>query len=284
MPPSPALPSGMPAGRATSTTSTSLDSSSASISAASRSAAARIVDYHASLWLAELWGGREVASIDGMRFVVPYRTFHARFNRRYFHRRRGVTALGTTADHYAGIHTIVVPGTQPDWLYLLDGLRDPQTSVQPTQIMSDTAGYSLMWTPGCSITAKPLVDGNTGGRVRSPGGATNSSAGAAMLAGVGGRRCGLCEFGLQMRLGASALSWSTSLARRSRWCRRFCAISPRGAVRRTRSRRTRMTCGTCGAFSSPTALTGESSGHRTRLSCWRRYGRRRAAGRRSGSG
>ena len=103
---------------------------------------ARIVDYHASLWLAELWGGGEVASIDGMRFVVPYRTFHARFNRRYFHRRRGVTALGTTADHYAGIHTIVVPGTQPDWLYLLDGLLDPQTSVQPTQIMSDTAGYT----------------------------------------------------------------------------------------------------------------------------------------------
>ena len=103
---------------------------------------ARIVDCHAKLWLAELWGGGEVASIDGMRFVVPYRTFHARFNRRYFHRRRGVTALGTTADHYAGIHTIVVPGTQPDWLYLLDGLLDPQTSVQPRQIMTDTAGYT----------------------------------------------------------------------------------------------------------------------------------------------
>jgi TnpA family transposase len=77
-----------------------------------------------------------------MRFVVPHRTFHARFNRRYFHRRRGVTALGTTADHYAGIHTIVVPGIQPDWLYLLDGLLDPQTSVQPRRIMTDTAGYT----------------------------------------------------------------------------------------------------------------------------------------------
>ena len=62
---------------------------------------ARIVDFHAKLWLSELWGGGEVASIDGLRFVVPHRTFHARFNRRYFHRRRGVTALGTTADHYA---------------------------------------------------------------------------------------------------------------------------------------------------------------------------------------
>jgi TnpA family transposase len=103
---------------------------------------ARIVDAHSKLWLPELWGGGEVASIDGMRFVVPYRTFHARFNRRYFHRRRGITVLGTTADHYAGIHTIVVPGTQPDWLYLLDGLLDPQTSVQPRQIMTDTAGYT----------------------------------------------------------------------------------------------------------------------------------------------
>lgn len=74
--------------------------------------------------------------------MVPNRTFHARFNRRYFHRRRGVTALGTTADHYAGIHMVVVPGTQPDWLYLLDGLLDPQTSVHPSQIMSDTAGYT----------------------------------------------------------------------------------------------------------------------------------------------
>jgi TnpA family transposase len=103
---------------------------------------ARIVEVHSKLWLPELWGGGEVASIDGMRFVVPYRTFHARFNRRYFHRRRRITVLGTTADHYAGIHTIVVPGTQPDWLYLLDGLLDPQTSVQPRQIVTDTAGYT----------------------------------------------------------------------------------------------------------------------------------------------
>ena len=56
---------------------------------------ARIVDYHARLELATRWGGGEVASIDGLRFVVPNRTIHAGFNRRYYHRRRGVTA----ADH-----------------------------------------------------------------------------------------------------------------------------------------------------------------------------------------
>jgi TnpA family transposase len=103
---------------------------------------ARIVDYHAKLPLAERWGGGEVASIDGLRFVVPRRTIHAGYNRRYFDRRRGVTALGTTADHYAGLRTIVIPGTQPDAPYALDALLDPQTSVRPREIMTDTAGYT----------------------------------------------------------------------------------------------------------------------------------------------
>jgi TnpA family transposase len=53
-----------------------------------------------------------------------------------------VTALGTTADHYAGLRTIVIPGTQPDAPYALDALLDPQTSVRPREIMTDTAGYT----------------------------------------------------------------------------------------------------------------------------------------------
>ncbi len=72
----------------------------------------------------------------------PRRTIHAAYNRRYFDRRRGVTLLGTTADHYAGLHTIVITGTQPDAPYILDGLLDPQTSVRPGEIMTDTAGYT----------------------------------------------------------------------------------------------------------------------------------------------
>jgi TnpA family transposase len=103
---------------------------------------ARIVDTHAELDLAERWGGGEIASIDGLRFVVPRRTIHAAYNRRYFDRRRGATLLGTTADHYAGLHQIVVTGTQPDAPYILDGLLDPQTSVRPREITTDTAGYT----------------------------------------------------------------------------------------------------------------------------------------------
>jgi TnpA family transposase len=41
--------------------------------------------------LARTWGGGDVASADGMRFVLPVRTIHAGPNPKYFNRGRGVT-------------------------------------------------------------------------------------------------------------------------------------------------------------------------------------------------
>ena len=41
--------------------------------------------------LAHAWGGGEVASADGMRFVVPIRTVHAGPNPKYFGQMKGVT-------------------------------------------------------------------------------------------------------------------------------------------------------------------------------------------------
>jgi TnpA family transposase len=40
--------------------------------------------------MAKGWGGSDVASADGMRFVVPVRTIHAAPNPKYFNRGRGV--------------------------------------------------------------------------------------------------------------------------------------------------------------------------------------------------
>lgn len=88
------------------------------------------------------WGGGEVASVDGLRFVVPVRTANAGPNSRYFGRGRGITYLNYISDHSTGFHGIVVPGTLPDSLFMLDGLLEHQTSVDPKEITSDTAGYS----------------------------------------------------------------------------------------------------------------------------------------------
>ena len=72
---------------------------------------ARLVDYHATLPLARSWGGGEVASADGLRFVVPVRTISAGPNPRYFGVGRGVTYFNYTSDQFSGFHAIVIPGT-----------------------------------------------------------------------------------------------------------------------------------------------------------------------------
>jgi TnpA family transposase len=103
---------------------------------------ARLVDAQAEIPLVSAWGGGEVASVDGLRFVVPVRTVNAGPNPRYFGRGRGITYLNHVSDRSTGFHGIVVPGTLRDSLFLLDGLLEHQTSLDPREITSDTAGYS----------------------------------------------------------------------------------------------------------------------------------------------
>src|SRR5262249_40314179 len=112
-----------------------------------------LVGYQARIPLAQAWGGGEVASADGLRFVVPVRTLNAGPNPKYFNTGRGVTYYNFTSDQFTGIHGIVVPGTLRDSLFILEGLLEQQTSLRPHEVMSDTAGYSdlvfgLFWLLG----------------------------------------------------------------------------------------------------------------------------------------
>ncbi len=92
--------------------------------------------------LAHAWGGGEVASADGIRFVVPVKTVHAGPNPKYFGRERGVTYYNLISDQFTGLHGITVPGTLRDSLMLLALVLDQQTELQPTRIMTDTGAYS----------------------------------------------------------------------------------------------------------------------------------------------
>ncbi|MGA8052391.1 MAG: Tn3 family transposase, partial [Burkholderiales bacterium] len=92
--------------------------------------------------LARTWGGGDVASADGMRFVVPVRTIHAGPNPKYFNRGRGVTWYNLLSDQGTGLNAITVPGTLRDSLVLLAVVLEQQTDLQPTQIMTDTGAYS----------------------------------------------------------------------------------------------------------------------------------------------
>jgi TnpA family transposase len=103
---------------------------------------AKLVAAQNSIGLVRAWGGGEVASADGLRFVVPIRTIHAGPNPRYFGRERGVTYYNMTSDQYTGINGVVVPGTLRDSLVLLSVLLEQETELKPVEIMTDTGAYT----------------------------------------------------------------------------------------------------------------------------------------------
>ncbi len=120
---------------------------------------ARLVDYQVNIPLSQSWGGGEVASADGMRFVVPVRTINARPNPKYFNVGRGVTYYNFLSDQFTGFHGIVIPGTLRDSSYILDGILENQTSLKPTQLITDTAGYTdlifgLFWLLGLRFSPR----------------------------------------------------------------------------------------------------------------------------------
>jgi TnpA family transposase len=103
---------------------------------------AKLVAAQSRITLAQAWGGGEVASADGLRFVVPVRTVHAGPNPKYFGTGRGVTWYNLISDQFTGLNAITVPGTLRDSLIILSVVLEQQTELQPTQIMTDSGAYS----------------------------------------------------------------------------------------------------------------------------------------------
>jgi TnpA family transposase len=106
-----------------------------------------------SIPLVQAWGGGEVASADGLRFVVPVRTLHAGPNPKYFGYEHGVTYYNLISDQFTGLNAIVVPGTLRDSPLLLAVVLAQQTELTPTEIMTDTGAYTdvvfgLFWLLG----------------------------------------------------------------------------------------------------------------------------------------
>ncbi|MEM9596294.1 MAG: transposase, partial [Acidobacteriota bacterium] len=121
-----------------------------------------LIDSQAELPLVRRWGRGFVASIDGMRFVVPIATVHARPNPRYFGRGRGATWLNMVNDQASGLASKVVAGTPRDSLHVIDVLYGQDGGVSPEVLVTDTASYSDtvfgILTLGGRIYAPQLAD------------------------------------------------------------------------------------------------------------------------------
>lgn len=73
---------------------------------------------------------------------MPVRTIHSGPNPRYFGQERGVTWYNLASDQFTGLNEMTVPGTLRDSLNLLAIVLEQETELQPTEIMTDTAGYT----------------------------------------------------------------------------------------------------------------------------------------------
>ena len=63
------------------------------------------------------------------------------------------------SDQYTGFHGIVVPGTLRDSIFVLEGLLEQQTGLNPVEIMTDTAGasdmiFGLFWLLGYQFSPR----------------------------------------------------------------------------------------------------------------------------------
>ena len=113
------------------------------LSAENMAAANRpLIERQAGIDFAAVLGGGLVAAVDGMRFVVPTQTIHARPNRRYFGRRKGVTWLNMINDQAIGLGAKVVSGTVRDSLHVIDVVHNQDGGQRPDIIVTDTASYS----------------------------------------------------------------------------------------------------------------------------------------------
>ncbi|MGP3920991.1 Tn3 family transposase [Nonomuraea sp. 10N515B] len=105
---------------------------------------ALLIQAHSEVPIVNGWGGGLLASVDGLRFVVPKRSINTGPSPKYFHFKRGLTWLNAINDQVSGIGQMVVPGTPRDSLYILDTLLNLDGGIKPELVTTDNASYSDM--------------------------------------------------------------------------------------------------------------------------------------------
>ncbi|MEV4166430.1 Tn3 family transposase [Nonomuraea dietziae] len=105
---------------------------------------AALIGAQSAVPIVQLWGGGLLASVDGLRFIVPKHSIHSGPSPKYCHFKRGITWLNAINDQVSGIGQMVVAGTPRDSLHILDALLNLDGGVKPEMVTTDNASYSDM--------------------------------------------------------------------------------------------------------------------------------------------
>lgn len=108
-----------------------------------KAANAQIVEHHHRLDFATIWGDGRLSSSDGQRFRAPPGTLIGAYHPRYFgHYDKVVTVYTHVSDRIGVFSTQVISCAPREATYVLDGLLDNDTSLDPRLHTTDTHGFT----------------------------------------------------------------------------------------------------------------------------------------------
>lgn len=106
-------------------------------------AAARLVNFHLQQWLPAAWGQGLTSSSDAALYAVPVRALNATFHPKYFASAgRGVAVYTHMSDLWIPFYTQVITCHVRQAPYILDGLLQHGTLLNPREHYTDTHGYT----------------------------------------------------------------------------------------------------------------------------------------------
>jgi TnpA family transposase len=108
-----------------------------------KAANAILVNYHHTLELSSVWGQGLTSSSDGQRFALHVNSLVGSLCPRYFgYYDRALTVYTHLSDQWSVYGTRIISCTAREALYVLDGLLDNDTVLQPKEHYTDTHGFT----------------------------------------------------------------------------------------------------------------------------------------------
>lgn len=120
-----------------------------------RAASIELVNFASSLPMAAVYGHGDTCSADGMRFYVPVNILAADYS--HLLGGRGVTMYAHTTDTSLRLYQQPVPVRLREATFVLDGMLEHGTELDPKRVVTDTHGFSEVLMASAAILAKELA-------------------------------------------------------------------------------------------------------------------------------
>jgi TnpA family transposase len=105
-----------------------------------KAASIDLVNYASRLPLSRVYGRGAICSANGVRFYVPINLLTADYS--HVLQGRGVTLYAHTADNCLRLHQQPIPCRLREAAFVLDGLLEHDTELDPRTCYTDTHGYT----------------------------------------------------------------------------------------------------------------------------------------------